>query len=90
MKTFSIGFSEDDEILVLGDSAVEVAQMFFYYNIEKRIESFYGFDDEFRVLVEFNNKLEKLTVFADKAVFLSELDDIIWEAIAEEFVVEVK
>lgn len=89
MKKFEYGITTilDTE----GYSDIEVAQDNFTYEITERKE--YGaFDDEFTVIVTMVSPMEsqKIKVNADQNIYLNELDDIIWEAIADFFVTEIK
>ncbi|EAT0097325.1 hypothetical protein EK546_09365 [Salmonella enterica] len=89
MKKFEFGINK---ILVdTGYYDTEIAEDNFSYEILERKEGG-SFDDEFTVLVIVNDtgESEKITVKADKDIYLNELDDIIWERIADFYVTETK
>lgn len=89
MKKFEFGINKILEDLNRYDT--DVAEDNFSYEILERKENG-SFDDEFIVLVTVNDtgESEKITVHADKDIYLSELDDIIWERIADFYVTEIK
>lgn len=74
-----------------GRSDVEVAQSCFSYLVLKNKETA-GFDNIFEVLVTFNELKEQaiINVSVDKDAYEDEAEEIVWETIAEEFIVEVK
>lgn len=89
MKNFEIYINDTYTVGLTGYSAVEVAQNEIEYEITGR-KSGAGLDDLFTVEVTYEDTSAILTIAADANIYFSELDDIIWEAIAEEFVTEIK
>lgn len=89
MKNFEIYINDTYTVGLTGYSAVEVAQDEIEYEIIDR-KSGAGLDDLFTVEVTYEDTSAILTIAADANIYLNELDDIIWEAIAEEFVTETK
>lgn len=89
MKTFEIYINDTYTVGLTGYSAIEVAQDEIEYEIIDR-KSGAGLDDLFTVEVTYEDTSAILTIAADANIYLNELDDIIWEAIAEEFVTETK
>lgn len=89
MKNFEIYINDTCTIGLTGYSAIEVAQDEIEYEIIDR-KSGAGLDDLFTVEVTYEDTSAILTIAADANIYLNELDDIIWEAIAEEFVTETK
>lgn len=90
MKNFEIYVNDTYTVGVTGYDAVEVAQDEFTYEILKRKECLYSSNDDYIVEVFYEDTSAKITVTADRDLYLSELDTLIWEAIAEDFIVEVK
>ncbi|XAG95807.1 hypothetical protein U7154_000040 [Kononvirus KKP3711] len=89
MKNFEIYINDTYTVGLTGYSAIEVAQDEIEYEIIDR-KSGAGLDDLFTVEVTYEDTSAILTIAADTNIYLNELDDIIWEAIAEEFVTETK
>lgn len=89
MKNFEIYINDTCTVGLTGYSAIEVAQNEIEYEIIER-RSGGGLDDLFIVEVTHKNTSAILNVEADANIYLNELDDIIWEAIVEEFVMETK
>lgn len=89
MKNFEIYINDTYTVGLTGYSAIEVAQDEIEYEIVDR-KSGAGLDDLFTVEVTYKDTSAILTIAADANIYLNELDDIIWEAIAEEFVTETK
>lgn len=89
MKNFEIYINDTYTVGLTGYSAIEVAQDEIEYEIIDR-KSGAGLDDLFTVEVTYEDTSAILTIAADANIYLNELDDIIWEAIAEEFVTETK
>lgn len=89
MKNFEICINDTYTVGLTGYSAIEVAQNEIEYEITGR-KSGAGLDDLFTVEVTYEDTSAILTIAADANIYFSELDDIIWEAIAEEFVTEIK
>ena len=89
MKNFEIYINDTCTVGLTGYSAIEVAQNEIEYEIIER-RSGGGLDDLFTIEVTHKNTSAILNVEADKDIYLNELDDIIWEAIVEEFVTETK
>lgn len=89
MKTFEFGINK---ILTTdGYNEVNVAETNFSYEILDR-ETSGSFDDKFIVLVTVNATGEsiKTEIYADSNIYLNELDDIIWEYIADYYVTETE
>ena len=89
MKNFEIYINDTYTVGLTGYSAIEVAQDEIEYEIIDR-KSGAGLDDLFTVEVTYEDTSAILNVEADANIYLNELDDIIWEAIVEEFVMETK